>query len=583
MRIPRRPAALLLAALLGAAGGAAGQATSPAHQTGLELTVSTQRSLRQIGETSIQWHRAFLQKDEEAAARELETAQEIVRSLRMSSLPDLSLAALVRAVEAAEAGDPERARWALAAAEELDPGQPEAAFAQAAVHRAEGSFLKALIASGRGYLRLLDAPSHRDLWQHNLVLWGLLALMATAAVYLVLSIALKGSVVTLDLTELLARGLPKPVALILSLLLLAAPLFLPFGLLWFLLLWSVLLWGYGSAQERVVLIFIWLMAGSVPLVVQHQLERIQVESSPALRVVHSLERGRLYGRLFTDLGVLETVLPNSTAVLHLKADLHVRLGQWELARSAYGELLDDEPANAAAYNNLGYYFFINEDMGGALRSFESATVADSTNPTTFYNLSQALSALLHLDAARDALEKAQRLEPDLVSSWMQEERATEARLMEGSLQRIPEIREEIRQALAPEEEAASAQLLLVRRGFSLLIGVGVVLIAGALHLARRGFGYSQPSGGLMREGGALDPLLCILVPGLQSSRRGQGILAFLAILPLAALLLVPFAWHWGYRMPWGFDPGNAFPWLVTTLGIFGLLLVRLIVQRALEE
>ena len=573
-----------LVALLVSGGPAAAQVTSPAHQTGIELTVSTQRTLRQIGESTIQWHRAFLQEDRDLAAKELERLQGLLAELGMKTLPDQSLAALVRAEEVAEVGDFDRAAWALEAAEQLDPGRPETSFANARVHRLAGSYLKMLVETVRGYSRLFRFEPTRSLWLNNLVLWGLMTLMTTAVLYLLVCIASRGFAVSLDLVELLARIMPKGLALVFTLVLLVGPLALPFGLLWFLVLWSVLLWGYGSGQERVVLVLIWLLAGAVPILLEVQLDRVSVSSSAALQAANSVEEGRLYGRLLTDFGVLRAILPKSGAVKHLEADFHARIGQWDLARSYYAELLETEQQNSDALNNLGVYFFLHGDIGGAIQSFSRATVADMNNPAAFYNLSQAFSASYHYKDAREALQEAQRLDPVTISRWLAENDDAQVRPVEGSLKRIPEIQAQLGEALRQQREAeiVSARLRLLRRGFSLLIGCGIALIAAALHLARRGFGYSQPDSNTVGLRGDLELLVQVVVPGLRSIRHGRGFAAYLALVPLVGLLLVPFSWHWGYRLPWGFDPGTLLPWFLTTLGLVSLLLIRLLVLRASE-
>jgi len=565
---------------------AVAQITSPAHQTGIELSVSTQRTLRQIGESTIQWHRAFLQEDRDTADKELERLQGLLAELDMKTLPDQSLAALVRAEEAAEAGELENATWALEAAEQLDPGRPETAFASARVHHLGGSYLQMLVETVRGYFRLFRFEPTRSLWFNNLALWALFTAMAAAALYLLLCIALRGFVVALDLAELLARIMPKVLAFLLTLVLLVGPLFLPFGLLWFLILWSILLWGYGSIQERVVLVLIWLLAGAMPILLQHQLGRAAISSSPALQAAQSVQEGRLYGRLLTDFGVLRAILPKSGAVKHLEADFHARVRQWDLARSYYVELLEIEPQNGDALNNLGVYFFVHGDVGGAIQSFSRATVADIDNTAAFYNLSQAFSASYHYKDAREALQEAQRLDAARVSRWVAENADSQVREVEGSLGRLPEIEAQLREASRQQregEETVSPQLKLLRRGFSLLIGFGIALIAAALHLARRGFGYSQPDTGASRKFGDLDLLLQVVIPGLRSTRQGRGFSAYIALVPLVGLVLIPFSWHWGYRLPWGFDPGILLPWFLTTLGVVALLLLRLLVLRRVES
>ena len=294
--------------------------------SGMELTPPVLQALRQIGEGAIQWNKAFLQDDRDVAKRELERVLQAANGLGMESLPDLSLSAVSLAVEAAETGDFSRAAWALEAAEELDPGRPETLFGESLVARLRGSYLQSLTASMRGYLRLFGFPQERGLFWINLLFWGLATVALSSALFLILQIALKGQAVGLDLQELLGRFLPGWLAFALTVIILGTPLLLPHGLFWFLLVWSLILWGYGSLQERLVLIVIWLFFGVVPLALDQVERRLAVVTSPAYQVTHNLRDGRLYGRLFTDLEVLNAILPKSVAVRHLEADFHSRLG-----------------------------------------------------------------------------------------------------------------------------------------------------------------------------------------------------------------------------------------------------------------
>ncbi len=556
--------------------------TSSAHLTGIELSAATQRSLQQLGERAVQWNKAYLQEDRPGAERELEGVLELVHSLGMKSLPDLSLVALGRAVEAAEGGDFGRAVWALEAAEKLDPGRPETAFARAAVHRLEGSYAKAFIDSLTAYARVFWFPVDRALWFHNLLLWGLFSVLLSAVLYIVLLIALHGQAVMVDLADLLARPLPKFLALGLTVVLLVGPFFLPYGLLWFFVLWSVLLWGYGSAQERIVLTLIWLLAGAVPILVTEQKRHVGVSYSPAVKALRSLERGRLHGSLFTDLGVLRAVLPESPEVQHLVADFHASLGQWDIARSLYRQVLDQEPQNAAALNNLGVYLFLRGDNGGAARNFEKASNSDPESAEAFFNLSQAFGASYLYQDSRRALQKAQRIDRESVGQWIQVAETESVHLVQGGVGRIRPILKQLLGTSASPGEVVLPILGGVRRGFSLLVGCALVLIAAALHLARRGFGYTQGISGGSGGGNAADLLLRVLVPGLSSAREGEGFASFFAFLPIVGLILLPLSWKWGYRLPWGFESGSALPWVVATLGIVVLLIGRLLRQRYLE-
>ncbi len=561
---------------------AGGSAVAQQAQTGIELSAPTQRALKKLTEHAIQWNRAFLQDDRQAAERELEGSLAVRDQLGMSALPDLAAAALARAVEAARADEVDRALWTLDMAERLDPGRPETAFARAVVERSRGSYGKSVGALVDGYLRMFRFTNERNLVLTNLALWALVTLLAAAAFYLLLMIALRGQAVALDLIDGLKRFLPPAAAITFTGVLLVGPLLLPFGLFWLLLVWSLLLWGYTSLQERLVLVFIWMLSGLAPMAAAARIEETAVTASPAFRAVHAVREGRLYGRLLADLGALKSILPASRAVQHLEADFHARLGQWEMARPIYVGLAAAEPKNAAVRNDLGVYFFLNNDSGGATQSFEAATRANPNLAVPFFNLNQAYSSAYLYQEARAAISEAQRIDSERVGQWLRETEEQPVRALSGGFDRSAEIQAELLATRRSSDETMSPQLEVVRQRLSLLVGGLLVLFALALHLARRGFGYSSAEAGVFDEDTESGRLLRVLVPGLYSASEGRGIAAYLAFLPVVGLILLPLSGRWGVRIPWGFEPGGTWPWLGATLGIVAILLVRLLRYRSLE-
>src|SRR4029077_8078029 len=120
---------------------------------------------------------------------------------------------------------------------------------------------------------------------------------------------------------------------------------MPGGLIWALLYWSVLLWGFGSISERVVAVVLWILLGTTPLAIASQHQKVAALLTPPARAIEALNEGRLYGSLFTDLGLLPSMLPDSVAVRQMLGDLHRLLGQWDEARIYYSQVLEKEPAN----------------------------------------------------------------------------------------------------------------------------------------------------------------------------------------------------------------------------------------------
>ncbi|HSN85551.1 MAG TPA: tetratricopeptide repeat protein [Thermoanaerobaculia bacterium] len=562
---------VLLALLAPAWAGA--QTVSSPQVTGVEMTPTVRRTLKQLEEQWLQW---IVQNNEAQANSAVEGLMTTARQLGMTRLPDLSAGAAARAVQAAREKDFPRARWALKAAERFDPGRPETAFAESRVNRLEGNYPGAVVSFLSGCPRLFSRPLERYLWLQDLGLWGLCLLLLTGGLFVAVQMATKGGGLFHDIADAFARRLPRPVALGLAALSLLWPILLPYGLLWLPLYWSVLLWGYGSSSERVVLVAVWLLVGVTPLLITEQRRRVALTLSPPVRAMESLEQHRLYGGLFADLGVLRSLLPESVAVKHFLADVHRSLGQWELARSLYRQVLEAEPENAPALLNLGTYFFLKGDFGSAIQSFQKVTAADPQNAAAQFNLSQAYSESYLFDESRSALAQAREIDDARVSGWVSEQQRVVT--VPGGLERTSEIRREL---LADwrNGEKASSRPDLFQRFLPLLVALGLFLASAALHLARRPFGY--PERRLDARSGGFERWRRVLVPGFASSEVGEGGQAFAALLVPAALLMLPLFGTLGYPIPWSYDPGNLASWILMILGLLLYLGVRL--RRELRD
>ncbi|HSS51242.1 MAG TPA: tetratricopeptide repeat protein [Thermoanaerobaculia bacterium] len=542
--------------------GVSAASVSSSQVTGVEMTAQVRQTLKQLEEQWLQW---LVQKTPQQAAKALNDLMETARQLGMTRLPDLSAGALARGVEAARQKDFARAHWSLDAAERFDPDRPETAFARAEVEWRQGHWPGAAVAWLNAYPRLFSQRLERFLWLQNLVVWVLALLLVSGGLFVAVQMLARGNALFGDLEELFARRLPRPAALALAAVALLWPLALPFGPLWLAVYWSLLLWGYGSASERAVLIVLWLLLGASPLIIDMQRRSMAVELSPPAQAMQSLQEHRLYGSLFSDLGVLHSVLPSSVAVKHLLADVHRSLNQWELARVLYRQVLEKEPDNTAALINLGDYAFLKGDFNGAIQSFQKAAAVDPRSAAAQYNLSQAYSGAYMFEEQKAALAKAQEIDVAGVNVWManQTQRVVP---VSGGLARIPEIRRELQATWHGGEDRGGSTLL--RRGLSLFLALSLILVAVALHLARRPFGYTDRAGDVVLEG-AFDRWARVFLPGLASAEIGEGGRSFLAILFVTGLLMLPWFGRIGVHIPWRYDPGN---WACWTLAITGLVL-----------
>ncbi len=577
------PALLLTLALL--VPGAA-TAQDLGSVPGLELTSPVRQQLRLLTEAWRGWTRAYYQEDEEAAVNALDQLRSAATHLGMSRLPDLSSAASAFAVLSAREGNFDRARWALDAARELDPGRPETRFAAATIRRLDGDYLGAVTSTLGGCLDLLRLPLERRIVLHNAGLWLLYTLFLSGGVFLALQMATKGGALLHDLARFMSPPLALATADLLTVLALVWPLVLPSGLVWLALYWSILLWGYGSVSEKAVFLVLWVGLGAGSLALSYQQRAVRLTLAPPVRALDNLAADRLYGALFSDLGVLRDLMPQHPAGRELTADLHRRFGQWEHARSLYTAMIESSehlgPESAPALNNLGVYHHRRKDYGTAVNYFRQASQYDPELAEAFFNLAQSYSQLYKFSDSNRAMARAKEIDRARVSRWERAEVAVEESAVgvDGGLRRAEELRQALRQTWHGDRTQESA-MDLWRRHFSLSVMVGVILLAVTLHLVRSQLGYRSD----LMEAGALNPeaadrWLRAMVPGLASTRDERGGRAFLAILLPAALLMIPLVRGLAYRAPLAFDVGR---WLPIAVGFGGLALVFLArVRRELK-
>lgn len=508
---------------------------------GFEMTRGVQQSLKRLQELWLQWLAASLQDNPGRAGETLRTLQSTARQLGFVRLPDLALGAAARALQSARDGDFARARRELDAAEALDPGRAEIAFADAAVARRQGDWMRAVASSASGFRRLIGGPSGGALGARA-ALWVLLAAILAALVFVAVEAVTKGGGLYGDLLARFGAKLPAPAAHAAALLLLFAPLALPGGVVWTALVWSALLWTYGSTSERIAFAAVWLTLGTAPVGAAAIERELALAQSPPMRAIDHFQQGRLAGSLFADLQVLRGALPDDPDVVELVADVHRTLGQWDIARPLYRQSLARDGAFSTALVNLGADAFRKGDFAAANTYFQRAAEGDAASAAAWYNLSLSYSESYEFDESRDALARAREIDGEQVDRWIATPNPDRVLTFNGGLARRREIGEKLRQAwtrdddgegddaaapnrpkmLQPAIAAIAAALLAI--GWHLLGGARFVSVPGRAETGNR-------RGPVMRWARALLPALDFAVSG-----RGGAVAFNVAVLAVLATL-----------------------------------------------
>lgn len=557
--------ALLLAVW---SGGPATGEVATVEVEGTKLTVPVQETLLRLQDQWLVWNSAFLQGDRVlawAGVRDLHTTAD---EMGLKRLPEPALGMLVRAVESARSGDFERARWALEMAGELDPGSSEWSFAASRVAWLERSPIDAVRHLVGGYATMFGRSLAARLWWFDLSLWLLLSLLVTAALFVALQMATKGPTLLRDLIQNLGGVLPLPIAALAAAIAMLWPLLLPNGWIWLVLQWAVLLWGYGSSSERWVLGATAVILCGAPYAIEYQQRSFVVALRPESRLLDHLEQGALHGRLFHDLARLRETLPDAPALDQLVADIHVSLGQDDLARPIYRQVVDREPSNGPALNNLGTFHFFRQEYIESISYFEAASKRPEAAVAAEYNLAQTYSRLMEFGNVDIHMEAARALGGGRVSQWAQDGRS--GIVLSGGIDRIADIRQDLRAELGPEN--ASWRDL----GW-LGLPLGVVVVAWLVQRVGRPGTVLRPPAAASPRGtfvGALERGLRFVIPGLVSAQAGDGGRAFAAVLVPVAALMFPLAGAFGVVVPWGLDPGATLAWIVAIVTLASYVTLR---------
>lgn len=536
-----------------------------APREGVALSRSASQVLAHLEDDWIGWMNSFFQNQPEVAEEHLQDLLSSLDVLGFERLPELSVAATVRGVEAAFQGSPERAEFAFDAAERLDPGRPETQLGRAILARESGDRMEAVVHQLRSVRRLFGIQSFRSLWWENLLVGTLGVVLLAGALFTITLLARLGPPLFSGIREGMGRRLPTPLDHLGIIAILLWPLVLPHGVAWALLYWSVLLWAVASRSQRVVLGVVWLVLGATPLVLSHQLRQVQVALSPPSRAIDAVEEERLYGTFFSDLGVLANVLPEQPDVLELLGDVHRRLGQWEEALPFYRAALEADPDDRTALVSVGAYYFRKGDYGNAIRFFQRAANLDNATAAAYYNLSQAYSESYLFDEQKQALRRARELGEGKVSRWIQEGSEDRVVTFQGGLAGEEAIREALVSTWSREDDSRRVRPFLS-------LALPVLGLAFGLALSR-GLEGSIPRRDPFPDRGAGVRMVRAFLPGLTSAEEGHGGRGFLAVLFPAALLLIVAPGRVGFDLPWGLSPDRGvvvaaiFAFLVLFLGI----------------
>jgi Flp pilus assembly protein TadD len=94
-----------------------------------------------------------------------------------------------------------------------------------------------------------------------------------------------------------------------------------------------------------------------------------------------------------------------------------RQGDRAESRKYFRKVVETQPRNAAALNNLGNLHMLDSQYADAQKFYADAAKADSKDAEILVNLAQAYKAGKNVDKAKEAFTQAQKVDPAVATKY----------------------------------------------------------------------------------------------------------------------------------------------------------------------
>jgi tetratricopeptide (TPR) repeat protein len=352
------------------------------------------------------------------AWREIRRAR-IERNIR--SLETLALATVAHGLERLEKGERDRAEEDFRGATSLDPHLPDAYFAMALseMKKVPLGIVPAISDTVSGLTARLPAIRGRLNLRMLLLPVLLLSVLVTATVFAAVMVISHGTLLLHDLEEAFGAE-RRALAVGLFVLALALPVAAFQGYGWLPLWWLALLFLYMQRGERLAAAAI--LAGSLAAgpVIKDLEARILTQQNPLFRAgVLSMEAGP-DARAIADLEDAMGKNRDDHDLAYLLALQYKKMGRYDDAAALYREILQVDPRDAIALNNLANLEFANAEYQAAIARYKQGIESGPPAPvaaTFYYNLSLAHLQRFEYQPAQEARSQADRLAGSLTRTY----------------------------------------------------------------------------------------------------------------------------------------------------------------------
>jgi tetratricopeptide (TPR) repeat protein len=357
------------------------------------------------GDIEQAWFRLAQVLDRPAPGALRERADELLQAAGKTGIDRLTPLALALVVQARTLAGPD-AETVLIQATRLDPGSAEAWLALADVRLRHANLVAGLGALGRGVFYLVSDERLRGFIAATALLSALAGALAALAVWGVLAIRKVLPRLWHDLTETGARWRLGANSAILSLLVIALPLFVGGDPVWLVLWVFALSWAYFTAAQRVVGAAGLILVAVTPTLVEVGFRAVTHPPNAVIQATEVLADKRYEPQILDELNALADVLGDDPDYYLLTGDVDRQFGFLDQATLTYREGLRVAPQNAALALALGTVRYSEGDYNAALQSFQAALNYGYDPAVANYDLSLTYAQNYHFHESDDAMAAA---------------------------------------------------------------------------------------------------------------------------------------------------------------------------------
>ncbi|HEY0789231.1 MAG TPA: tetratricopeptide repeat protein, partial [Thermoanaerobaculia bacterium] len=309
----------------------------------------------------------------------------------------------------------ELSRWAIAAAERLDPMSPAISYAAADLAARRGDWVGAARSVAMGMIKTARDYSSRVLAQSDLLVVLLMAVGLLTVVFSVTLALRYGRAAAHDFREMLGTRFSAGVTTVLAFGMLFLPLFLWLGPSWLILWWLALFFAYATWKERALTVVLLLVVATIPILLERTSSRIAGLQSPVVRAAVSAANNSFDVEAVDRLHGLLEFMPEDPMLHLLIGNLYVQQGSDNDASIHYRRAVQLNDRLAGAHLNIGNLHFFTNDFTAAISRYERAATMDPTLALAPYNHSVAAGELNRFDEQARKLDEAQRRNRSLVN------------------------------------------------------------------------------------------------------------------------------------------------------------------------